>query len=740
MKRWMILMGLLAACDSGGDGGNTAEDAEVRPDMLRQVRDAEVVDMVVDAAPDAAIDAAVDMFLGDMGPRTACNDGLDNDRDGRVDFPDDPDCTDALDDDEAAPVAQPQCSDGLDNDNDGQPDLADSDCTGPLDVSESGQNPTTICSNGTDDDGDELTDFPFDPGCIAAGHNSEADPSPPPACANNMDDDANGTTDFPADPGCVAAGDETEAALASPPACANGVDDDESGATDWPADPGCDGAGDLTEVSPCGAGAPVINLNAHLADHAAYDGTLVDAPAHLVAECGGAAGGERIFLYTVEQRLDRLVFSTRHMETEAPVVMYLRDQCRGRESQCDRGLADDPGATITVTDPPVGATYFLVVDTGSRMSVGRFRLTVDAVRPPQCRDSEDNDGDGQVDLGDPGCEESEDNDELDPAEPPVCANDLDDDGDGRVDWPADPDCAAAGGPEEAPPCALNIPFVRVGQAGGDFPLAAVQGAGQAQGRCEPGLGAETVVVLTLTDPSDVDFQVLTAAGAPLQVTLHARDACADQASEIGCRRGAASMEPLRLVEVDRGTHYLFAEQGIVAPPGGILARVIVRSAIAACNDLIDNDNDGLVAREDPGCEAGRDDNERDPAGLPQCADGVDNDGNGVADWPNDEGCAAAGDPEEAPLGIPLGAAQGFGHHGSCDTWNACNNAQTCADAACRLNGHGAAISWQEGLCQDLARVIPNMRCSLFAQLPNNLDANWGNGCNIPVAYDVLCSP
>ena len=738
----MLLGILLAGCDSGDGGGAPAEDAEVRPDMERRIADMAVVDAVVDAAIDAAPDmATIDAGpLGDLGPRTQCNDGLDNDRDGRVDFPDDPDCADGGDDDEAPPMAVAQCADGLDNDEDGELDLADSDCNSAVDVSEAGLNPATVCSNRTDDDGDGLIDFPFDPGCFTAGHTSEGNPLTLPQCANQADDDGNGLADFPNDPGCMGAGDQSEAPLATLPACANGQDDDQSGTTDWPDDLGCDGAGDLTEVSPCGAGAPVIDLNAHLEANAHYDSTLVDAPANLIPSCGSGDLGERVFVYEVEQTLDRLIFNTVHPETLAPVIMYLRDQCGGADLDCDRGTPDDPGTALIIEAPPVGARYFLVVDTGNRNIIGNFRLTVDAVVPPQCRDGVDNDGDDRVDLGDPGCTETEDADELDPEVAPVCANDLDDDGDGLADWPADPDCAAAGGDAESPPCGLDIPFLRVGQEGGDFPLPALNGGGQAQGRCEAGLGAETVVVLTLTDPSDVDFQVLGANGAPLQVVLHARTACEDPMSEFACRRGAASMQPLRLTELDRGTYFLFAEQGIVAPAGGIVVRVVTTSAIAACNDLADNDQDGLVDLADPGCERGRDDSERDPAARAQCIDGIDNDGNGQTDWPNDEGCAAAGDLEEAPLGVPLGLERGFGHHGGCDTWNACGNAQTCANAACRLNGHGDAIEWQEGLCQELARMIPNFRCALFAQLPNNLDANWPNGCNIPVAYDILCAP
>ncbi|MEZ4474389.1 MAG: hypothetical protein R3F60_27105 [bacterium] len=93
------------------------------------------------------------------------------------------------------------------------------------------------------------------------------------------------------------------------------------------------------------------------------------------------------------------------------------------------------------------------------------------------------------------------------------------------------------------------------------------------------------------------------------------------------------------------------------------------------------------------------------------------------------------------VGVRLGLNAGYGHHGSCDTWNDCGNGQTCADAACRFFGHGAALSWEEGLCQDLNDAIPGgMDCNLFANLPNNLDDQWPGFCNIPVAYDIVCLP
>lgn len=56
-------------------------------------------------------------------PVPECSDGIDNDGDGKIDFPADPECKSADDDSEA-----PECSDGKDNDGDGKIDRDDPGC------------------------------------------------------------------------------------------------------------------------------------------------------------------------------------------------------------------------------------------------------------------------------------------------------------------------------------------------------------------------------------------------------------------------------------------------------------------------------------------------------------------------------------------------------------------------------------------------------------------------------------
>ena len=76
--------------------------------------------------------------------------------------------------------------------------------------------------------------------------------------------------------------------------------------------------------------------------------------------------------------------------------------------------------------------------------------------PPQCSDGSDNDGDGWIDIQDPGCHtdgnpgnpasyDAMDDNETSAAPPTECSDGIDNDGDGKIDYPNDPDCS---GPQD----------------------------------------------------------------------------------------------------------------------------------------------------------------------------------------------------------------------------------------------------------------------------------------------------
>ncbi len=173
-------------------------------------------------------------WVAHLAPRT-CNDGLDNDTDGAIDFPEDPGCLSPGD-----PSEQNDCQDGLDNDGDGDADHpADDGCVAPGDRTEQFD-----CADGIDDDGDGYTDFPSDPGCASA-----QSPVENPECSDGLDNDGDGNLDHPADAQCVKPSDQSELAD-----CSDGLDNDGDGFTDFPSDSDCESNGDLSEHPQCSDG------------------------------------------------------------------------------------------------------------------------------------------------------------------------------------------------------------------------------------------------------------------------------------------------------------------------------------------------------------------------------------------------------------------------------------------------------------------------------------------------------
>ncbi len=107
----------------------------------------------------------------------------------------------------------PDCQDGYDNDGDGRADhdggnlglgFDDPGCDGASDESE--YSLALACDDGIDNDGDGLADHPDDPGCKGLN-----DPSEAFQCADGIDNDNDGLIDFPNDPQCASADGDVEA-------------------------------------------------------------------------------------------------------------------------------------------------------------------------------------------------------------------------------------------------------------------------------------------------------------------------------------------------------------------------------------------------------------------------------------------------------------------------------------------------------------------------------------------------
>ncbi len=141
------------------------------------------------------------------------------------------------------PAGYQACDDGLDNDSDGFIDFpADPGCTTSADPSE--WEASRVCDDGLDNDGDGFIDFPEDSGCVSLFDGSESEFES--ICIDGLDNDGDGLIDFPADPGCVDGDDSTETAAGL--VCDDGLDNDGDGLIDYPTDPGCDGPTDPSEI------------------------------------------------------------------------------------------------------------------------------------------------------------------------------------------------------------------------------------------------------------------------------------------------------------------------------------------------------------------------------------------------------------------------------------------------------------------------------------------------------------
>ncbi len=130
--------------------------------------------------PNLPFDPDLDYCNMPPPPAPQCDDGIDNDADGLVDYPADPGCANAEDDTESPnPGGQgPACSDLADNDGDGLIDFpADPGCSDAADNDETNATTTPVaqCQDGQDNDGDSLVDYPADPGCSSAEDDAEAD-------------------------------------------------------------------------------------------------------------------------------------------------------------------------------------------------------------------------------------------------------------------------------------------------------------------------------------------------------------------------------------------------------------------------------------------------------------------------------------------------------------------------------------------------------------------------------------
>lgn len=254
---------------------------------------------------------------------------------------------------------------------------------------------------------------------------------------------------------------------------------------------------------------------------------------------------------------------------------------------------------------------------------------------PACANGIDDDGDELIDFpNDIGCASRGDEDEDDPRVRPRCNNRIDDDDDGLTDYPLDPGCAAAGDPSEAdddiaPACADGED--NDGDNLIDFPF-------------DPGCFAAGHVSEDDPDPAfacsngeDDDEDGLTDFPFDPGCTFSADDDEADPAFLPQCANNVDD-DGDGLVDWPDDRGCFFAGDNREENPFRIPPR---------CANSVDDDGDGTIDLSDPGCVNREDDDEVDPPEASLCNNGVDDDEDGLTDWPADPGCQGQGDTGEA---------------------------------------------------------------------------------------------
>lgn len=327
---------------------------------------------------------------------SSCNDGLDNDGDGNIDS-EDPKCT-------SASSSEDTCHDRLDNDEDGWIDSGDPDCDdGPDEVGLSDLG----CNDGIDNDGDGRTDG-RDSDCGRAEHIEDDN------CRDNIDNDGDGWEDE-FDPDCPDDGsDGLESTFDTyDTTCSDGVDNDGDGWVDRD-DLACT-APELEEDD--GFTGSECNDNLDNDGHGDIDAadptcqrqgpTGVESPA-MVADCDDGEDDDG------DGYVDSDDPDCEDPPYNGETVAFLDPAIEDGVPACYNGLDDDLDGDVDAADSDC-LTGFDRAEDPSRAG---------------CTDGADNDGDGWFDLDDPDCAFGADEVGLGVSE---CNDGVDNDADGAVD-------------------------------------------------------------------------------------------------------------------------------------------------------------------------------------------------------------------------------------------------------------------------------------------------------------------
>ena len=364
---------------------------------------------------------------------------------------------------------------------------------------------------------------------------------------------------------------------------------------------------------------------------------------------------------------------------DMPGAMPVDETCNGIDDDCD-GATDEEIASQPCYTGPDGTADVGACQTGGSACVSGSEVCLEQIRPqPDACDGADADCDGQVDEGCADCG----NGTLDPGE--ACDDGNLDAGDG---------------------CAPNCRFedVQSGLIAGvqrNVAIPAIADRGFFECYSDRYNSAGTSLDQVLADCASTDLLIGCRAVGADTLTIAAEGLFEEVTRDVGGDREA--------VNPHNGVHFYFSRSASwgFAPLGAAVFR-------NTCDTAALDDPDRMCWHT------------TDNAFRVGWRCGADTGLNGSDRFER---------VIYARTAVALGERRGFGAHGECDSFNGCVDAATCAEAACTNDGLGAPLSWREGGCLS----VPDLDCDLFASVPDELDTDWVPGCNIPVAYDVVCA-
>ncbi|RMH44123.1 MAG: hypothetical protein D6689_03145 [Deltaproteobacteria bacterium] len=346
---------------------------------------------------------------------------------------------------DAVPAVETDCDDGLDNDFDGRFDCVDSDCDG---VGRCESPAERTCDDGIDNDDNGVADC-RDPSCDGVG---TCEFTAERTCDDGIDNDGDGDIDC-LDFNCAGvAGCE----YAAERTCGDGIDNDVDGATDCDDSDCADRPACLAADCPAGS----MSLSVAATDTPVTVPDLDTGESHVQVDVEGL-----VLRAMVATTITHSFPSDLTISLTAPSGTVTLADGRGSYSSDayrDTLFADDAATSIAEASPPftgafrpeqplatvVGApakgTWTLsATDTVSvgGGSIDSFELYLcycpEPCGPePACDDGTDDDGDGAADCLDPGCNGTAG---CEFASEKTCDDGIDNDADGIADC-EDPDC------------------------------------------------------------------------------------------------------------------------------------------------------------------------------------------------------------------------------------------------------------------------------------------------------------